>query len=133
MTHKMNNVKILEKLSEIAEQYGLYKKEAYLFILVALEYTVANLTERRHLSGQELSKGIANFAREQYGYMAATVIENWGIHSTADFGTIVYHMIENKLLAKTETDSIEDFDNVFEFESEFIWENVRPREYPERF
>ncbi len=129
----ISNVEFLRKISEIAEKDGRYGKEAYLFILAGLEYTLSELKERRHLTGQELSWGIAAYARDQYGYLAKTVLNNWGIHKTNDFGEIVYLLIDNGLMGKTEEDRKEDFFDVFDFSKEFVWEKTKPTDFPERF
>lgn len=120
---KTNN-QIMERIADIAEHDDRYSREAFLFVLVALEFTLSTLSVRRHLTGQELSKGIAEFARQQFGYLAKTVLENWRVYSTRDFGEIVYLLIENGLLSKTEEDSIDDFDDVFDFEEEFSWDKL---------
>ena len=133
MPNKMSNIKIIKRITEIAEKDKRYKKEAYLFVLVALEYSVYKLPVRRHLSGQDLAKGIADFAREQYGYMAKMVLDNWGIKSTMDYGEIVYLMIENGLLKKSDDDRKNDFAHVYDFDKEFAWKNLKPSRFPERF
>ena len=51
--------------------------------------------------------------------MAITVLDEWGIRSCADFGEMVFEMIEVSLLAKTERDSRDDFREGFNFEAAF--------------
>ena len=129
----ISNVEILKRISAVAERDKRYRKEAFFFILSALECTVSKLPQRRHLHGQELSRGIAEYAREQYGYMAKMVLENWGIKSTLDYGEIVYLMIEEGLMNKTDKDKKEDFLDVYDLDEEFNWENLKPSRFPERF
>ena len=117
----ISNLELLRKITDTAEKDGRYRKEAFIFILTALEYTLSQLSERRHLTGQEFSKGIAKYAREQYGYLARTVLAHWGITSTRDYGEIVYLLIDIGLMNKTEEDSIEDFFDVYDFAKEFDW------------
>ena len=50
--------------------------------------------------------------------MAADVLRNWGIKETVDFGNIVFTLVENGLMGKTEQDSVEDFTDVFDFDEE---------------
>jgi uncharacterized repeat protein (TIGR04138 family) len=69
----------------------------------------------RHVSGQELLEGIRQFALAQFGPMTMSVFAEWGIHSGADFGEIVFNLVESKLLSKTETDSQADFQNGYDF------------------
>ena len=129
----ISNVEFLRKISELADEDGRYAKEAYLFILAGLEYTLSQINERRHLTGQELSWGIASYARDQYGYLAKTVLYYWGIQKTNDFGEIVYLLIDKGLMGKTEEDQKEDFFDVFDFDMEFVWEKAKPTDFPERF
>jgi len=53
----------------------------------------------------------------QFGLLAATVFEHWGVRSTSDIGDIVYHLIEAGDLEKTPNDSRSDFNNVYDFET----------------
>ncbi len=74
---------------------------------------------QRHVSGQELCQAIRQFALEQYGYMAKLVLGNWGLHTTGDFGEIVFNLIRAGRMRKTPHDRREDFDNVYDFDSAF--------------
>ncbi len=129
----ISNIELLRKIAKISEEDGRYHKECFLFILAALEYTLSNLPERRHLTGQEFSKGVAEYAREQYGYLAKTVLNNWGLYTTLDYGEIVYLLINGGLMSKTEDDKKEDFANAYDFNEEFVWEKSKPKDFPERF
>ncbi|MGH7606897.1 MAG: Minf_1886 family protein, partial [Gemmatimonadales bacterium] len=88
---------------------------AYVFVLAALEYAQTRLPVRRHLSGGELAWACRDFALEQFGLLAATVLTHWGIRATDDLGRIVFLLIDVGLLARQPTDRIEDFDRVYEF------------------
>jgi len=44
-----------------------YDERAYLFVLAALEYCQQRLTERRHITGQELAQGCRDLALERFG------------------------------------------------------------------
>jgi uncharacterized repeat protein (TIGR04138 family) len=104
-----------------------FKPQAYLFVLSALEYTMTQLGRKeksaiadRHVSGQELSHGIKDYAKTQFGPTAKMVLEHWGITATSDFGRIVYDLIEMGYLGKNDRDRIEDFDKVFDLDYELI-------------
>ena len=129
----MTNIDLFTRIARLAEKEPRYRREAYLFILAALEYTVSQLPAVRHLTGQELSRGIAEYARLQYGYMARTVLEHWGLKTTLDYGEIVYLLIREGLMSRTEGDKKEDFEGVYDFTAEFAWEQVKPTSFPERF
>ncbi|HLA91563.1 MAG TPA: Minf_1886 family protein [Gemmatimonadaceae bacterium] len=101
-----------------------FHEHAYLFVLSALEFCQARLTERRHISGRELAEGCRDLALERYGVLARLVLEYWGITSTADLGDVVFTLVDLGLLLSQPTDSREDFAAVFDFEEVF------DRDYP---
>lgn len=72
----------------------------------------------RHLTGQQLCEALRLFALDQFGYMAKCVFNQWGIHSTGDFGEVVFNLIRIGQMRKTESDRREDFDDVFDFEAD---------------
>jgi uncharacterized repeat protein (TIGR04138 family) len=48
-----------------------------------------------------------------------TVLEEWGVHNSRDFGEIVFNMVEIELLAKTENDNRDDFNHGYDFTDAF--------------
>jgi uncharacterized repeat protein (TIGR04138 family) len=66
-----------------------------------------------------LLAGIRDYGLQQYGPMTLIVLHEWGIRSCEDFGEIVFNMVENALLAKTDKDSREDFKGGYKFEDAF--------------
>ena len=116
----MSDVGTLEAaLAEIRRRDGKYNERAYVFVLAALEYAQTKLPARRHLTGVELTWACRDFALEQFGMLAATVLTHWGIHTTEDFGQIVFILIEVGLLARQPSDKPEDFDRVYDFAEVF--------------
>jgi len=108
-----------EALERIGQQGGRYHERGYLFVLAALEYAQQRLPARRHLTGAELAWACRDFALEQFGLLAATVLGHWGITSTADLGCIVFTMIDVGLLARQPSDKLQDFDQVYDFAEVF--------------
>jgi uncharacterized repeat protein (TIGR04138 family) len=96
-----------------------YHERAYLFVLAALEYAQGKLEQRRHLTGGELAVACRDFALEQFGLMASTVLAHWGVRRTEDFGQMVFLLIDAGLLARQPSDRIEDFDQVYVFSEVF--------------
>ncbi len=109
----------LKKIEEILEKNPRYKLEAYTFVLAALHDTVVSLKTPRHITGQELAAGIRDYALEQFGPMAKTVLNHWGIEETLDFGKIVFALIDVELLSKQPGDKMSDFEKIYEFEEAF--------------
>lgn len=73
----------------------------------------------RHVTGKQLMEGIRKYALKQFGFMALTVFEQWGIKQDEDFGNIVFNLVESGLMGKTETDSRDDFKNIYDFKKAF--------------
>jgi len=120
----MQEINFDEALEQILARDARYTREAYLFVREALDYTqrLAGKETRgaiRHVSGQELLEGIRKFALNQFGPMTTTVFEEWNIRQCRDFGEIVFNMVEIGLLAKTEKDTRDDFQNGYDFTDAF--------------
>jgi uncharacterized repeat protein (TIGR04138 family) len=116
----MSDVATLEAaLAEIRRRDGKYNERAYVFVLAALEFAQTRLPARRHLTGVELAWACRDFALEQFGMLASAVLTHWGIHTTEDFGQIVFMLIEVGLLARQPADRLEDFERVYAFADVF--------------
>ena len=110
-----------------------YPLDAFVFVQRGLDFTVrrehGELTEdyapaapdqpSRHISGRVLCEGLRDYAIQQYGLLAGTVLRRWRITRCEDFGHIVFAMVESGMMHKTEDDSIADFENVFSFRDAF--------------
>lgn len=124
---KMQQNSFDDVLDRMVEQNPRYHRDAYMFLREALDFTQktvgkANKNKSRdgtHITGQELLNGIREYALALYGPMTITVLEEWGITSCEDFGNMVFLMIENNLLRKTEQDRREDFKNGYSFDEVF--------------
>ncbi|RMF44651.1 MAG: hypothetical protein D6753_02035 [Planctomycetota bacterium] len=116
----------MHPILEILQEDQRYPIEAYQFVREGLVYAheVMRLGEsdrpsERHITGQQLCEALRQYALEQFGFMAKTVLNNWGIFSTSDFGEIVYNLIRIKHMRKSAEDRREDFDDVYDFDTAF--------------
>ena len=105
---------------DLAEKHGRYMPNAYHFTLEAVRYTADRVESSRHISGEELLQGIRRLALERFGPMAKTVLEQWGITKTEDFGMIVFQLVDEGLLGKTERDKLSDFASGYDFDEAFV-------------
>jgi uncharacterized repeat protein (TIGR04138 family) len=120
----MQEVSFEEALAEIQAKDPRYQRDAYLFVREALDHTQKTVAKDtrgrvRHVSGQELLAGIRDFALQQFGPMAKTLLEEWGVRRGEDFGEIVFNMVEVGWLAKTKTDNRADFEGGYDFDEAF--------------
>src|SRR5262245_52089068 len=92
-----------------------YHQNGYVFLQAALRRTQQRLgrsqvhgpdDERAHISPEELLIGIRELALERFGFLSRTVFHCWGIHSTDDFGRMVFELIDLGDMRKTETDQL---------------------------
>lgn len=115
----------------IRAKAGPFPQEAFQFVRDGLQHTVKFVhgegepapepaRQERHVSGQQLCLGLRDFALQQYGMLAKTVLSRWGIRKTEDFGRIVFAMIDGGLMRRSEQDTIEDFRGVYDFEEAFM-------------
>ena len=108
-------------LDKIALKDGRFSPEVVKFVYEGLSYSVEKLVNQPgHVSGQTLCQGLKMFAIENWGRLAKLVLNDGGVKTTRDFGEIVYMMIENKWMSAQPSDTIEDFDNVYDFQTVFI-------------
>jgi len=108
-----------KSLEQLARETGRYDVEAYRFMFEALDHLLGQLKERRHVSGAELSHAIRELAVERFGFMARSVLNQWGVHKTLDFGEIVFQLVNAGLMSKTEEDKVSDFNDIYDFQEAF--------------
>ena len=119
-------------LEQVVDECGRYPLDAFEFVRHGLNHAVErihgnrdNLTDTQcHVTGQQLSLGLRDYAVLKYGTMAEAVLNHWRIHRTGDFGRIVFAMVESRLMQKTDEDDLRDFEDVYDFRTAF---GVPPR------
>ena len=108
-----------------------FQLDAYQFVRDALAHAQETATRDKgekatvvedepHLTGQQFCEAIRQFAIDQFGYMSKTVLNNWGIHCTDDFGAIVYNLIDIGMMKKLDSDKREHFTDVYSFDKAFL-------------
>lgn len=125
-----------EGLADIVQRDPRYACEAYEFLFHALHHTQRMLGRSSeippekledeksnpvaHVSGPELLQGVCDLALHEYGLMARTVLRMWGINKTDDFGEMVFNLVAGGLMCKTDSDTREDFHDVFDLDEVLI-------------
>ncbi len=105
-----------KSIEEIAKEVGRYSPAAFKFVYEGLGYTLQHVTkEHGHVTGQTLCEGLRRMALDRYGRLARLVLQSWGLQTTRDFGEIVYILIDAEWMSAQPTDSIDDFNNVYDF------------------
>ena len=114
------NSRDAKKLERIAREEGRYSVHAVRFVYEGLGYAAKGVTtEPKHVSGQKLCNGLKELAIKRWGRLAMLVLNTWGVKTTRDFGEIVYLMIRQEWMSAQPTDSIDDFNDVYDFKTVF--------------
>jgi uncharacterized repeat protein (TIGR04138 family) len=132
------SVNMKKKLEEIAKEDGRFGVGALKFVYEGLGYTAKKAAtdpastrsplgeaegsaeaKPNHVTGGALCEGLRKLAIEKWGRLAMLVLNRWNIKTTRDFGEIVYLMIKHGWLSVQPTDSIDDFNDVYDFKTAF--------------
>ena len=109
-----------KSLEQITREDSRYSSDAVRFVYEGLSYTAKKITaEPRHVTGQNLCEGLKKMAIEKWGRLAMLVLNTWGVKTTRDFGEIVFLLIKHKWMMAQPTDSIDDFNDVYDFKTAF--------------
>ena len=124
----MQDPDFTEIVTQICKEDPRFDRKAYDFVRAGLDHTVKELRKKdaaraersRHVSGPELLEGLRAYALDQYGPLAKTVLDAWGVRHCRDFGDIVFNLIEYNVFSKTDNDRREDFSDIYDFNEAFV-------------
>ena len=60
------------------------------------------------------------YSLDQFGPLAKTVLNAWGLRRCSDFGEVVFNLIDYNVFSKTENDRREDFADTYDFDDAFV-------------
>lgn len=106
-------------IDAICEEDKRYRRDAYEFVMEALGFTQKKFRRPKHVTGEELLGGLRELLIEKFGPMTLSVLKHWGVKTTEDFGNIVFHLVNNKVLSKTDEDTMDSFKNGYDFNKVF--------------
>ena len=117
---------IEDQIRSLALRDGRYSPEAFRFLFESLPHAIRLAGKEgaegkeRHVTGQEVLAGMRACATTLFGPLAGRVWRSWGVRDTLDWGRIVFLLVENGLLNRQDTDTIEDFRSGFDFDEIFV-------------
>lgn len=119
-------------VEDVILEDGRYHPQAFGFLQEGLARAVEKVHGEGpggHVSGQDLCLALRDLGLERWGMLAPTVLRQWGVRGSIDFGNMVYLLIESGFMRKTEEDSLEDFRDVFDLDRDFdTSEQIRMKE-----
>ena len=125
------------RMVRVIEADGRYPLEAFRFLQEGLESTVRRVhgqtafdtpsaaetlgeppadggkADPRHVGGGELCLGLRDLAVGRWGQLARLVLNSWNVFATRDFGEMVFVLVDNGFLQKTDDDTVDDFAGVY--------------------
>lgn len=120
----MQAMQFEQSVVSILKRDKRFDPHAYFFLKDALDFTLKRIEstggQARHVTGPELLAGYRDFALEQFGPMASTLMNEWSVRKCQDVGDMVFHLIEEQVFGKQDTDKKEDFSEVFDFEASLV-------------
>jgi len=103
-----------------------FRSEGYQFLRESLEATNKKRSKAKqqpvsqHVTPTELLEGFRRLALKEFGPMAPTVLGYWGIQSCQDIGLMVFNLVEAGAFGRTEEDTLEGFNEGFNFHDAFV-------------
>jgi uncharacterized repeat protein (TIGR04138 family) len=115
----MHSMQFEQSVQKIVQRDSRYHPQAYLFLRDALDFTLKRIIEQqdghaRHVSGPELLDGFRDLALHEFGPMASTLMREWGVCECSDVGEMVFHLIDEQIFGKQDSDQREDFSGDFD-------------------
>lgn len=113
-----------EAVEAVSRDDKRYHAEAYMFLRDSLEGTLKRRKKAKkevggHVAAPELLEGFRIHALNEFGPMAITVLEYWGVHSCEDVGHMVFNLVQAGVFGKTDDDTLESFAGGFDFRTAF--------------
>jgi hypothetical protein len=99
----MAKINFAEVVEQICGKDDRFSSDAYHFVQEGLNHTL-----------KSLKRG------GQHAHRPVSVLNEWGVSTTDDFGQVVFNLVNSGVLGKNETDSPNDFKNVFTFDEAFV-------------
>jgi uncharacterized repeat protein (TIGR04138 family) len=121
----MQPVHFEQAVAAVISRDKRFDAQAYFFLKDALDFTLKRIADgngghSRHVSGPELLLGFRDFALDQFGPMSSTLMKEWGIRQCRDIGDMVFQLIDEGMFGKQDSDSLEDFSEVFDLEDALV-------------
>jgi len=133
----MQPVHFEQAVSLIVDRDRRFAPAAYDFLKEALDFTLKRVMDQnngapRHVTGPELLAGFRDHALQQFGPMAATLLQEWGVRSCSDVGDMVFLLIDESVFGRQESDSKEDFVGCYDFDDAFVTPFLPRKRQPAR-
>jgi len=120
----MQAIGFQEAVEKVRATDARFEAEAYAFLRDALDAAIKRRKKARkdvggHVNAGELLEGFRLHALQEFGPMARTVFNYWGVRSCEDIGSMVFNLVQAGVFGKTEEDSLDSFREGYDFADAF--------------
>lgn len=123
----MQPVQFQQAIEVIRRKDPRFDPAAYFFLKDALDFTLKRAQEAAgpeatspHVTGPQLLAGFRDLALREFGPMAATLFNEWGVRSCTHVGDLVFHLIDAGIFGKQDSDTRDDFREIYDFDDAFV-------------
>lgn len=107
-----------KRIDAIVAEDTRYHREAYSFVVMALNYAVLVVFKTKEISAAEMIEGIQKYGLEKFGPMCLAVLEYWGIYNCSDIALIIYNLIDKGVVVGDKQAVLRDFEkHSFDFKT----------------
>ncbi|NBR96670.1 MAG: hypothetical protein EBT48_03575 [Verrucomicrobia bacterium] len=121
----MSHLSFPDVVKKILQTEKRFAPAAYDFVRRSLDQSLRKFGKNEqpkpsHVRGHQLLEGFRILALQEFGPLAKTVLNEWGIENCAQVGDIVFQLVQHGVLGKSETDRPEDFQEIWTFKEAFV-------------
>ena len=102
---------------DIVAKDGRYDARAYALLMDVVHYLGEG---GRHVSGEDILDEFKERALDQYGPMAYTVLDEWGVRRCEDVGEMMFNLSEARRVRREDGDTPEAFVAGYDFREAFL-------------
>lgn len=120
----MSQLSFVATVKQICQTESRFSPTAYEFVRRSLDHALERLGRKgqkkpAHVRGEELLESFRALALKEFGPMAKSVLNDWGIFNCTEVGQVVFQLVQHGILGKSETDKIDDFQEIYTFTEAF--------------
>jgi len=121
----VSHLSLPDVVKKILQTESRFSPAAYDFVRKSLDQSLRKFGKNEqskpsHVRGHQLLEGFRILALQEFGPLAKTVLNEWGIENCAQVGDIVFQLVQYGVLGKSETDQPEDFQEIWTFTEAFV-------------
>ena len=108
------NPRLHRALISAGHKDALFNPVSYPFVYQGLQFCSQAFPDS-DLCAKVICEGLRLYTFQEFGRLSHHVLTEWGLHSSLDFGKIIFSLIDKKILDADENDKLENFRDIYHF------------------